>query len=335
MATTAAGRTSVKHSSNNDLVTGNVTGLNYFHGNVSEFNTNVGDFNPGNRGISGFTNISAPINYNQRSTGTPNYTPIFNQANYVGPTSNLTPTQNNVSYVPTQAPDPNTPSSDTRLQLQSLNPTSTDLPGGNLPTPGAADAPGPVNPVGNQSLYSMSPLYGVREIQPGDQTQDNLFMSRYGSVGRPGRTGAVQRAGDPAGPVGAARGRPQPQRRPGGHRQHRRARRSPKSPGTSSQVTGSTITGTTATGSTLSNQTVTGSTLTDQQVSATPGQPSSTPQQTLLIAPSQQSKQLAALEQRFHAKHSQADGGSGEQRAEPRTADDPPGRRDGKEGGAT
>ncbi len=277
---------------NSQIITGNVSGLNYFHGGTQDFDTNVGQFNTNDRTFQGFTAISAPVNYSQRSTGAANYVPVYNQQSYVGtPPADFVPTKNNVAYIPTTPADPDTPSSDTRIG--NLNIAPTDLQGTNIPTRDAADGGGPVNPVGNQQLYSVSPLYGVREIAAGDQQQGNLFMSRYGNNGRATQVdeSAIQamrnqvrdRAADPT-----------------GNTKQDGIDGTAGTTGTTPAVAGQTPPHDQVTGGTLASQAVS-SAVTGQQVPSSVDTHYSSLQQSFVVPPAQQSKQLADLERRFAA----------------------------------
>jgi hypothetical protein len=173
---------------NNNIVTGNTTSLSYFHGNTNgEFDPNTLQINTQDGAFQSFTAISAPVNYAHPSNGASNFTPYYNAQQYVGSASSGQPplqlTKNGVGLVPAPTVSPLTPNSNTTLQVLNNDPTDT---GSNLPAPGTLDSPGPVDPVGNQSLYSMSPLYGVRQLQPNDPTQTTPYLSHDGGPQRVG-----------------------------------------------------------------------------------------------------------------------------------------------------
>ncbi len=181
---------SYRSASNGQIVTGNVTGLGYFHGATNgEFDNNVFQGGVQNGSVDAFTRISAPVNYAAPSNGQSVYTPYYNQQSYVGQSNNYVPTANGVGLIaaPTKSaltPDPGD------VRLQNLNNAPLDQNGFNLPTPGSLNGPGPVNNVGDQAIYSQSSLYGVRQMQAGDQTDaqpsTNMFDQRNNGIGRPG-----------------------------------------------------------------------------------------------------------------------------------------------------
>ena len=168
---------------NSQISTGNVTGLNYFHNSTGTFDPNVIRTNTNDGAVQAFTQISAPVNYAQRATGAPNFSTYYNTAQYTGQLpQNYVPTKNNVGIIDAPRVSPLTPSTDTRLQ--NLNDPILNE-SANLPTPTQATGSGPVNPVGNPTVYSMSPLYGVRQLQPGDTAAlSNAYSDRFGSTSR-------------------------------------------------------------------------------------------------------------------------------------------------------
>jgi hypothetical protein len=123
-----------------------------------------------------FNAISAPINLSKRDNGTPNYTTYYNYGNTVGtPQGNFVQTPGGSGYIPAPIISPLAPTGyDARVNLTDVDPTK-----GNLLTPGELDVAGPVDPSsGASSLYSMSPLYGV-------QSSDNnstFFNSRTTNI---------------------------------------------------------------------------------------------------------------------------------------------------------
>jgi hypothetical protein len=161
---------------NNNVVTGNVSGLNYFHGNkTSEFDPNVFQGNTGSSSFNGFNSAAAPVNYAQRGTGQPNYVPYYNTGNQVGaPPQNFVSAPGGLGYIPAPAISPLTPTGyDGRLDLTNTDPTK-----GNLLTQGQLNVAGPVDPsTGTQSMFSMSPLYGVQNGAPNGK-QNSMFNSQ-------------------------------------------------------------------------------------------------------------------------------------------------------------
>ena len=285
---------------NTQIVNGTVSGLGYFHGNGQLFDPNLTQVNNEDQAVQGFTAISAPVNYASRVTGTSVYTPFYNKQNYnTQPSATLTTTANGVGYIPAPTASPLTPSTDTRLQ--NLNNSPTDLDGTNLATPGTLDQSGPVNNVGNQSLYSLSPLYGVREVQAGDKTQDNAFMSRYGDnrVGSGPRQDpdSIQEARSEleVAPIGdqKADGKDEipPDNAGGGA-----ANGTSSAAGVNGQQGRSDL----VSGTSVPSAAVNSSALNPRQVSGTSTAYGST-QQNLLIPANQQSRQIMDLQKRFAA----------------------------------
>ncbi len=281
--------------------TGDVSGLAGFQGNRGGvFDPNQLQLNTNDNAVQNFTRISAPVNYAQQSNGQSQYVPYYSQSQtqFTGPaaTSNFTQTKNGVGYIPAPTVDPLTPSSDVRLQ--NLNNSPTDLATNGLPTPGSLDSAGPVNPVGNQSLYSMSPLYGLRTIQPTDATQDNTFVSRYGG----GRAAAGPRM-DPktiqqmraelqATTVDSTPGHDKGAELPGNGSGTDAA-----NAGLGQSIRSDAVTGTSVPSASLTSAAA----VNGQAVTGAVGQPISSQTETLLLAPGKQSAQLAELQKRFAA----------------------------------
>jgi len=167
-------------SLNNNIVYRNVSGLNGFQGRITTFDPNVFQGNTGTAAMDRLDAIAAPVNYAQRTTGQPTYTPYYATATYA-PTANaassstLVPTPGGVGYIPAPVINPLIPSEDVRAVPVNTDPNAVNT----LPAPGELDVAGPVDPAGNASLYSMSPLYGVRQMDnltsPGG---DTFYQSR-------------------------------------------------------------------------------------------------------------------------------------------------------------
>jgi hypothetical protein len=168
---------------NDAIVTGNVTGLNYFHGNVASFDSNTlqgrtpGGFFSGYVSPSDRLNaISAPVSY-RAPDGTPTYTTYYDASRYTAPIpQNMTVAQNGATLLPAPTVDPMVPSTDLRL-TNLLDPTK-----GNLPLPGELNVVGPVDPTAAASLYSMSPLYGVRPTQGANSNSANGSFLQQGET---------------------------------------------------------------------------------------------------------------------------------------------------------
>ena len=295
---------------NSQISTGNVSGLNYFHGQVGTSDPNALHINTGSGNVQAFSQYSAPINYAQRSTGAPNFVPYYNQAQYA-PTQGTQPlvgTQNKVGLVPAPTVSPLTPTADTRLQNLNNSPLDTN---NNLPTRDqATGGAGPVNPVGNPSLYSMSPLYGVRQIQPNDvSTTDSSYFRQYGTTPRTAGTGPkldamrLQQMRNelndttvPNGP-GGTRG---PTDGTVGNAGNGTPGVTLGGPTGGGAFTGQQVPNAQATGVSVPNQTLGGAVDRPEVATSATGTLGSV-RQNLMIAPGQQSQQLAELQKRFTA----------------------------------
>jgi hypothetical protein len=164
-------------AANNAIISGNVTGLGYFHG-PAPTDPNVLPLNTQSIQTDRFLAISGPVDITQRTTGAPRVTPFY--------TTNMLSTQlpansmANSTGAVLPSPPVNTTTTntyDTRLGM--INNASINyIP---LPAPGELDLPGPVDPSGNPSSLIASPLYGMREWNQTDAS-DAYFLSRYTNV---------------------------------------------------------------------------------------------------------------------------------------------------------
>ena len=165
---------------NNNVIYGETTGLAAFRGRVNSFDPTVFQGNTGSNAVDKLNAIAAPVDLNQRTTGMPTYLPYYNTATYA-PTPNalaqqtLVQTPGGAGYIPAPVVNPLIPSTDVRLEMTNTDPNLINT----IPAPGELDVAGPVDPSGNSSLYSMSPLYGVRQmdsqLSPG---ADTFFQSK-------------------------------------------------------------------------------------------------------------------------------------------------------------
>jgi hypothetical protein len=174
------------YSNSTNVFTGNVSGLNYFHGNTNGiFDSNTVQAN---------TETAATDNINRQTAqpigggqgGGANYQAYYNSSRIVAPQPGFTQTLNGAAYVPAPQYNPLTPNSDSRLGGVNLNNQPQYL----LPQPGEIDMAGQVDPTGSQSLFTMSPLYGMRKNDSND-AGDSFFLSQYSNYGQ---TGAADRA---------------------------------------------------------------------------------------------------------------------------------------------
>jgi tetratricopeptide (TPR) repeat protein len=294
---------------NNNVVTGNVSGLNYFHDNkTTEFDSNTFQGATGSSSFSGFDAASTPINYAKRDTGTPNYVPYYNVGTSVGAPPNYVTTPGGTGYIPAPKVSPLTPTDyDSRLELTNQDPTK-----GNLLPPDQLDVAGPVDPSsGTQSMYSMSPLYGVRQNDPFDNSangaangtngapgsEDTFYNGKYSNV----RTNnAVNRATLTPAAIQRMRDELNNTVVPSGQSNNTNVTTPPvagstdvsqgqqlntKPTGTSDQIAGQALT------SSVTNPQLNGNLTSGESV-----------QNQLIIAPSKQSKQIEELEKRYAAK---------------------------------
>jgi hypothetical protein len=172
---------------NNNIVNGDVSGLRYFHGPTREFDPNQVNVNTGSANSDRLNAIAGPTigaggtHYEASISQSPTPIPYYNSNSFVGtPPTGLAPTDNGAGLVPIPQINPLIPSSDTRIDPSGLlfsNPAAN-----NLAPQGQPDAAaGPVNPSASGSLYTMSPLYGVRSLQA-DNQEDTFYQSRYGNI---------------------------------------------------------------------------------------------------------------------------------------------------------
>jgi hypothetical protein len=174
-------------SINNNVVYGNVSGLNGFQGRVRSFDPTVFQGNTGSGPMDRLDAISAPVNYAQRTTGQTTYTPYYNATTFaptptVAASTTLVQTPGGQGYVPAPVINPLIPSEDVRVVPVNQDPNAVNT----LPAPGELNVAGPLDPAGNASLYSMSPLYGVRQMDslssPGS---DTFYQSRQNIASLP------------------------------------------------------------------------------------------------------------------------------------------------------
>jgi hypothetical protein len=163
-------------ASNDQILTGNVTGLRYFHGNAQTFDPNVLQTNTETTASDVLNAQAGPVNYGQRSTGQQTAQPFYSTAivNNAPPPGTVVTTPNNVGYLPAgpQVQQAN----DQRLGVINAVPNAALNP-----TPGELDLPGPVDTSGNPMMTTMSPLYGARDWSAGDPN-DMYFLSRYSNL---------------------------------------------------------------------------------------------------------------------------------------------------------
>src|SRR5580658_780794 len=163
----------------NQIISGNVTGLSYFHG------TDLGTDDPNYFGAASisptldrFNAISGPVNYGARATGASTAQPYFNgDTSTVAPPPNFTGQVGSGSYTP--GPAPVNQANDARLgfngELGAINsPEDQTFP----LTPGELDVPGPIDTSGNATTVTASSLYGIRDWRMDDSSQQ-YFLSRY------------------------------------------------------------------------------------------------------------------------------------------------------------
>jgi hypothetical protein len=305
---------SYRSALNGQIITGNSTGLSYFHGGTDgEFDSNVFQGSTNDAAVQSFNAISAPVNTASRTTGQSVYQPYYNTQSYATqPPPSFTTTSNGVGFTSAPVSSPLTPSADTRVG--DLNAAPTDLQGTNLATPGTLDQAGPVNNVGNDTLYSLSPLYGVRELQAGNQTQGNRFMSRSGDnplgAGPRMDPNDIQQLRKDLEVAPADKDQTNGDQTPGTDNTDNSANPgnpangagngvNPSAPGTLGQPAASGR----VSGTSVANAAITGAAITPQRVSSSINAPYGSQQQNLLIPADQQSRQILALQQRFVANN--------------------------------
>ena len=72
-----------------NVLTGNTTGLSYFHGNSQTWDSNTFQGNTGTSASDRLNAIAGPVNYAKPNNGTPNYTTYYNSSNLVTPPANF------------------------------------------------------------------------------------------------------------------------------------------------------------------------------------------------------------------------------------------------------
>lgn len=157
----------------NDIVTGNVGGNRQFRGQIPYGSSNEFRGSVGTDASDRFLRASAGVDYRQQSNG--QAPPVFygNRLN-TAPPAGVQPDFGTGTYI--SAPPPPRLGSDLRLGVPALGATVV------LPRPGELVLPGPVDPSTNQALLvTASPLYGIRQWNPNDQT-DQIFLSKYTSL---------------------------------------------------------------------------------------------------------------------------------------------------------
>ncbi len=172
------------NSLNNNIITGNSTGLSYFHGTDRTFDPNSFRGNSGSSQSDRLDAISAPVDLSQRTTGAPTYTSYYNASKYTPPSNAPSPavvqTPGGAGFVTAPVANPLIPTTDVRVGLTNEDPNQ-----GNLPTIGELNVAGPADPTGNSSIYSMSPLYGVRQMDTSNTgAADTFFQARQGNNGQ-------------------------------------------------------------------------------------------------------------------------------------------------------
>jgi hypothetical protein len=192
---------------NSAIITGNVSGLNYFHGNNNrEINPNVFDGRVGTA-PSDFLNyvvgptVGANGTHVEQQQGSLGVTPVYSTSSYVGaPQPGLNPavSPNGDLVIPAPRIDPLSQVNDSREDVgHDLN-SNPDL--GAPMTVGELTSINSVDASGNPSMYSSySPLYGVRQMQT--NPDDSFYQSKFGATavnpnGTPLTPSAIQKMRD-------------------------------------------------------------------------------------------------------------------------------------------
>jgi hypothetical protein len=166
----------------NQIVSGNVTGLNYFHGSATASQDpnflGAADISPS---LDRFNAISAPVNYGQRSTGAPTAQVYYNRD-----TLNTAPPPTLAGTVGSSTLSPVAPQTnnlyDARLGYNGIQGAiNTPADQSFQLTPGELDLPGPTDTSGNATTLTASPLYGIRDWRA-DDSSDAYFLSQYSNM---------------------------------------------------------------------------------------------------------------------------------------------------------
>ncbi|HSV16686.1 MAG TPA: hypothetical protein VLI90_20645 [Tepidisphaeraceae bacterium] len=159
----------------NQIVTGNSTGLSYFHGNSQVTDPLEFRGSTATGASDHFLAVSGPVNYAQRSTGQSQYQPYYSTARLAAPPPpGFQETPGGAGLVP--APPITNQPNDTRLGI--INSAEVDTT--QLPPAGVGDWAGPVDPSATAAITA-SPLTGVRSLNADDPTGAS-YMSRVNSV---------------------------------------------------------------------------------------------------------------------------------------------------------
>jgi len=163
----------------NDIVYGNVTGGKEFHGRVESGDPKAFRGNLGERPSDNFVRGSSGTPYAADSganSNAQNVRPFYGDSRGVAPPDGFIRTSpGSTGYIPSDQPDLRL-GSDLRLGQVTTEQTIQ------LPQPGETVLPGPVDPsTQNDTLFTMSPLYGVRQWNAGNAS-DQAFVARYANV---------------------------------------------------------------------------------------------------------------------------------------------------------
>ncbi len=158
----------------NDIVYGNVTGLDYFHGSTQDNDPDINSAWTASAASDRLNAIAGPVNYAARS-GTPQNTVYYNPVTLNrAPPANFVSTPGGAGIVP--APVITNQVADSRLGLVTSTPDQAASP-----LPGELDMVGPYDASGSASALTLSPLYGIRGWRT-DDPSDMYFLSRYSNV---------------------------------------------------------------------------------------------------------------------------------------------------------
>jgi hypothetical protein len=156
---------------NGDIVTKNVSGLNYFHGATNEFNPNVVQIRDPYGAADRLNSIAAPQNLTGPNNGTPDYTSFYSTSRATPqlleqaavPGGQVTATSNNVGLVPAPMVSPLTPSTEARIDAIDLSNRNGLQPQTDITGPGVVNAAATPSANSDASYFEFSPLYGVRK----------------------------------------------------------------------------------------------------------------------------------------------------------------------------
>ncbi len=170
----------------NQVIYGNVTGGRAFQGSLQSTDPRAFRGPTAGVGVDNFVRDSsgAPADYTRNTSGYSAPQAYYGSSRAVAPPTGFVSAGYSGGYVRSPL-SPLRSSSDDRLGDVSVGMKSTALP-----QPGALMLPGPVDNQNNNTVITASPLYGIRQWQPGNAA-DQYFLDNFTAVGRRDQAGTL------------------------------------------------------------------------------------------------------------------------------------------------